>query len=192
MALLPRRRFVLQLAAFLPWPFVARRLHRRAVADLDPRQLRGLGSAVLPSELGQDGVNRVVTAFERWLEGYREGVELVHGYGTGELRRTGPSPALRWSAQLRELDTSARKQGHSFEQLGLDDRRLLITAALEGQRGSGLPPVDRAPHLALGLLAFFYDSPEATDLCYQARIGSNGCRPLAGSPQRPLPLARRS
>jgi len=192
MALLPRRRFVLQLAAFLPWPFVARRLHRRAVADLDPQQLRGLGSAVLPSELGQDGVNRVVTAFERWLDGYREGVELVHGYGTGELRRTGPSPALRWSAQLRELDTSARKQGHSFELLGLDDRRVLITAALEGQRGSGLPPVDRAPHLALGLLAFFYDSPEATDLCYQARIGSNGCRPLADFPQRPLPLARRS
>jgi hypothetical protein len=192
MAHLPRRRFVLELAAFLPLPFVARRLHSRAVADLDPRQLRALASATLPGELGPDGVNRVVTSFERWLLGYREGVELVHGYGTGELRHTGPSPALRWSAQLRELEASARKQGHSFEQLGLDDRQALVRSALEGQRGTGLPPVDRAPHLAVGLLAFFYGSPEATDLCYQARIGSNGCRPLAESPQRPLPLARRS
>ncbi len=192
MAPLPRRRFVLELAALLPVPFVARRLHGLAVADLDSRQLRALGAAILPGELGADGVNRVVSAFENWLAGYREGAELVHGYGTGELRRTGPSPALRWSAQLRELDAAARKQGHSFEQLGSDARQVLVRAALEGQRGVALPAIDRAPHLALGLLAYFYGSPEATDLCYQARIGSNGCRPLAESSPRPLPLAGRS
>lgn len=192
MASLPRRRFVLELAVLLPVPFVARRMHRIAVDDLDPQQLRALGAAILPGELGPDGVNRVVSAFERWLAGYREGVELVHGYGSGELRRTGPSPALRWSAQLRELDASARKLGHSFAQLSLDDRQSLVRSALEGQRGTGLPSIDRAAHVAIGLLAFFYGLPEATDLCYQARIGSNGCRPLAESPQRPLPLARRS
>jgi hypothetical protein len=191
MASLPRRRFVLELAALLPVPFVARRMHRLAVDDLDPQQLRALGSAILPRELGTDGVNRVVSGFEHWLAGYREGVELVHGYGTGELRRTGPSPALRWSAQLRELDAVARKQGHRFQQLSLDDRQTLVRSALEGQRGAGLPPIDRAGHVAVGLLAFFYASPEATDLCYQARIGGNGCRPLAESPHRPLPLARR-
>lgn len=192
MALLPRRRFVLQLAGLLPLPFLARRLHPLAVADLDPRLLRALGVAVLPSELGSSGTERVVTAFERWLAGYREGVELVHGYGTGELRLTGPSPALRWSTQLRDLAAAAQKQNAAFDQLPVAGRQALVRSALEGQRLGGLPAVDRAQHLAVGLLAFFYDSPEATDLCYQARIGASSCRPLAEAERRPLPLAGRS
>lgn len=192
MAALPRRRFVLQLAGLLPLPFVARRLHARAVADLDPRLLRALGGAVLPSELGDSGVERAVQGFERWLAGYREGAELVHGYGTAEIRYTGPSPALRWANQLRELDAAARKaQGVPFDRLGLAERQALVRSALTGQRIAGLPPIDRAAHLSLGLLAFFYESPEATDLCYQARIGSQRCRPLGDSAERPLPLAGR-
>ncbi|HTL05788.1 MAG TPA: hypothetical protein VL241_08585 [Gemmatimonadales bacterium] len=193
MALLPRRRFLLHLAGLAPLPFLARRLHARAVADLDPRQLRALAAAVLPGELGAPGIERTTAAFERWLAGYREGVELVHGYGTGELRRTGPSPALRWTTQLRAL-TAAAHQAHrrSFEQLSIVERQALVRAALEGQRLGSLPAVDRAAHLSLGLLAFFYGSPEASDLCYQARIGANSCRPLAQSERRPLPLAGRS
>ncbi len=192
MAALPRRRFVLGLAALLPLPFVARRLHGIAVEDLDPRLLRALGGAVLPGELGGAGLDRVVAGFQRWLAGYREGAELVHGYGTGEIRRTGPSPALRWSTQLRDLNAAALKQGRPFDQLGIAERQAVVRAALEGQRLNGMPAIDRAAHVAVGLLAFFYESPEATDLCYQARIAGNGCRPLAESPQRPLPLAPRS
>lgn len=184
---------MLQLAGLLPLPFVARRLHGRAVADLDPRLLRALGAAVLPGELGASGVERTVAGFERWLVGYREGAELVHGYGTGELRRTGPSPALRWSIQLRELAAAGQQaHGAAFDRLTVLQRQQLVRAALEGQRLGGIPAIDRAPHLSLGLLAFFYNSPEATDLCYQARIGGNGCRPLAQSDARPLPLAGRS
>ena len=193
MAFLPRRRFLLQLAGMVPVPFLARRLHARAVADLDPRLLRALASAVLPAELGASGVERTTAAFERWLAGYREGVELVHGYGTGELRRTGPSPALRWTTQLRELAAAAQKaNGTSFERLTPAARQALVRTALEGQRLNALPPVDRAPHVSIGLLAFFYESPEASDLCYQARIGANSCRPLSQSERRPLPLAGRS
>lgn len=193
MASSPRRRFVLQLAALLPFPAVARRLHAVAVSDLDPALLRSLGVALFPEELGRGGVERTVAGFERWLAGYREGVELLHGYGTGELRQTGPSPALRWSAQLRELAAAAeRSHGTSFDRLDLAQRQALVRSALEGQRLASLPPIDRASHLAVGLLAFFYQSPEATDLCYQAQIGSANCRPLAASERRPLPLARRS
>lgn len=130
-----------------------------------------------------------MAAFERWLAGYREGVELVHGYGTGELRRTGPSPALRWSAQLRELAAAARAKGAAFDKLGSPARQDLVRSALAGQRLGALPAVDRAPHLALGLLAFFYGSPAASDLCYQVRIGANSCRSLAESERKPLPLA---
>jgi hypothetical protein len=189
---LPRRHFVLALAGLLPLPILARRLHAAAVADLDPRLLRALGAALLPSELGGEGVERVVAEFERWLAGYREGVELVHGYGTGELRVTGPSPALRWSNQLRAL-AAAAAQAHqlTFDRVGVAERQALVRAALEGQRLGELPAIDRAPHVSLGLLAFFYGSPEAADLCYQARIGAQSCRPLGASAERPLPLARK-
>jgi len=193
MAPLPRRRFLLHLAGLAPLPFLARRLHARAVADLDPRLLRALGAAVLPSELGDSGVERTVAGFERWLTGYREGVELVHGYGTAELRYTGPSPALRWTTQLRTLAAEAVKTHRvPFERLGVPERQALVRAALEDERSSALSQVARANHLAVGLLAFFYALPEATDLCYRVRLGPNTCRPLAESARPPLPLAGRS
>lgn len=175
-----RRRFLLGVATLLPLPFVARRLHGIAVAGLDRGRLRALADAVLPSELGAAGRERTVVAFERWLAGYREGVELLHGYGTGEIRLTGPSPAVRWAAQLEAL-------GPSFIALSLSERRARLRAALEGGRFAGLPPVDRAPHLAIGLLSFFYGSPEATDLCYQASIGRESCRPLDAVTRLPRP-----
>src|SRR5262245_46709886 len=141
MALLPRRRFLLALAGTWPVPFLARRLHARAVADLDPGALRALGAAVLPAELGSAGLERAVSGFERWLAGYREGVELVHGYGTGEIRVTGPSPALRWATQLRELGAAARQtHGTAFEQLDLPARQERVRAALAGQRLGPMPP----------------------------------------------------
>jgi hypothetical protein len=182
-----RRRFLLGVAALLPLtPFVARRFHGLAVQALDPAVLRALADAVLPAELGSAGSERAAAGFERWLAGYREGAEILHGYGTGEIRRTGPSPALKWSAQLRDLGAG------SFVTRTRAERQDIVRAALAGFTLNNLPQVDRAPHVAVGLLAHFYDSPVATDLCYRARIGRNGCRPLADAPRRPLPLAPRS
>jgi hypothetical protein len=178
-----RRRFVLGVAALVPLPFVARRLHGLAVASLDPVRLRALAAAVLPAELGGAGIERTALAFEQWLAGYREGAELLHGYGTGEIRVTGPSPALRWAAQLDAL-------GPSFASLAVNERQAEVRAVLGSDRFAGFPPIDRAPHIAVGLLAFFYDSPDATDLCYEAAIGRNSCRPLATSAQMPLPLPK--
>ncbi len=186
-----RRRFLLGLAGLMPLPFLARRFHAAAVAALDPARLRALAVAVLPSELGPLGVERVVAGFERWLAGYREGAELLHGYGTGEIRRAGASPALRWSAQLERLNVAARNSfRRSFTDLATEPRQALVREALAGERLGGLPQVDRAPHLALGLLAFFYQSPEAADLCYGVAIGRNSCRSLATSREAPLPLGR--
>ena len=180
---LARRRFVLGLAALAPLPFIARRLHGQAAAAIDPARLRALAGAVLPAELGEQGIERVVASFERWLAGYREGVELLHGYGTGEIRVTGPSPALRWAGQLEAL-------GADFVTLGVADRQARVRSAVTGVRPGGMPAVDRAPHLAIGLLSFFYGLPEATDLCYEAVIGRNSCRPLATAPKAPLPRPR--
>jgi hypothetical protein len=180
-----RRRFVLGVAALVPLPFVARRLHGLAVASLDPARLRALAAAVLPADLGAAGLERTVQGFEQWLAGYREGAELLHGYGTGEIRVTGPSPALKWAAQLEAL-------GAPFTTLPAGERQARIRTALGTGRFAGFPSIDRAPHVAVGLMAFFYESPEATDLCYDAVIGRNSCRPLATSPRPPLPLARRT
>lgn len=104
---------------------------------------------------------------------------MLHGYGTGEIRHTGPSPT-RWSAQLAELETAARKRGGgSFASRSREERTDLVRAALGGAAESGLPQA--------GLLAHFYASSAAHDLCYQARIGKGSSRPLAESSKRPLP-----
>jgi hypothetical protein len=176
----------------MPLPFVARRFHALAVRDLDPSHLRALGRIVLPSEIGAAGVERAVAGFERWIAGYREGAELLHDYGSGEIRKTGPSPALRWAKQLRDLDIAARKLGRPFSTLDSGRQEELIRSVLVGSKPGGLPAVDRAPHVAVGLLSWFYGTAEASDLCYGVRIGRNGCRPLAESSQAPVPLAGRS
>jgi len=184
-----RRRFLLGAAALLPLPFVARRFHGLAIRALDPALLRAMAAAILPGELGTDGLERATTEFERWLTGYREGAEVLHGYGSGEIHYAGPSPALKWSSQLAELDAAARKiHGAPFANRSRMERQELVRAALGGVSAGGLPQVDRAPHIALGLLAHFYSSTVAQDLCYDARIGNGTCRPLADSPKRPLPL----
>jgi hypothetical protein len=137
--------------------------------------------AILPSELGPAGTERAVSEFERWLAGYREGAEVLHGYGSGEIVRTGPSPALKWSAQLAAL-------GGSFATRTRAERQDLVRAAVGSGPTGDLPQIDRAPHIAVGLLAHFYSSAAAQDLCYQARIGKGTCRPLTDSPKRPLPI----
>jgi len=185
-----RRRFLLVLGSLIPVPLVARRLHRAAVADLDPVALRAVARVLLPSELGDPGMERVVSGFEQWLAGYREGAELLHGYGTGVIRTTGPSPALRWNTQLRDLAAAARsRHGVSIDHVPMAEREGLVREALAGVRLANLLQFDRAPHITLGLLGYFYASPEANDLCYQARIGAMSCRRLDRSPAKPLPLA---
>ena len=192
MSRLSRRAFLGALAAAVPAAALVRRAHAAAVDDLaaSPRSLHALGEAVLPSELGRAGTLAAVAGFQRWIAGYRENVELVHGYGTSALERSGPTPATRWAAQLDALDRTARAQGaRSFAALPLDLRREIVRRDLEALKADRIGAVGRAPHVALALLAHWYDTPDATDRCYQARIGKESCRPLAASARKPLPLA---
>lgn len=192
MPLLSRRAFAATLAALLPTASLVRLAHAAAVEDLerDPRTLRALGEAVLPSELGEARLAAAVRAFEQWIVGYREGAELVHGYGTSKLERSGPTPATRWAAQLAALDVAARRaHARPFAATTLVQRRALVQSDLDVLKLDRIPPIGRAPHVALALLAHFYGSAEATDLCYDARIMRQHCRPLAASTRAPLPLA---
>ena len=168
----------------IPW---LRRLER-----LDDTLLLALATAILPSELGPDGARRVADGLQKWVAGYRPGAELNHGYGSARIRTTGADPSTRWALQLRSLETDARRvHSAGFASLSADQRRALVRTQFVAERATAIPgDTASAGHVALALLAFFYGSPEATDLCYEASITPTACRPLQQVTQRPLPLRR--
>lgn len=197
----PRRTFVARVTGLLAaWPVLGRMGLSRAapaVAHVAPASgppnatlLGALGDTILPAELGEQGIARAVADFQRWMDGYRPGAEANHGYGTGKIERLPADPRPQWRAQLAALDAEARRTGQSFSALARDRRQTLVRAALAGERGDAMPNPLLAKHVALALLAHFYDSPAATDLCYRAQIGRQQCRPLAAQREQPVALAR--
>jgi len=196
----PRRTFVARVTGLIAgWPLLGRIRGPLAAIAAQPAQSPGkpnatlldaVGDAVLPAELGPDGVTRAVAEFQRWMDGYQPAAEANHGYGTGRIERLPADPRPHWRSQLASLDSDARRIGQSFSALPRERRQALIRAALQNERGDALPNPLLARHVALALLAHFYDSAAATDLCYDARIGRQQCRPLANQRQQPVALAR--
>ena len=190
-----RRGFVGSVAASLPIAAASRRIMKStepAAAPLDDELTRALGQALLPSELGTAGIDRVVGEFQQWLDRYEADAELNHGYGTGEIDYTPADPTPRWQAQLEALDAEAQRRSRiSFVALDADTQRDIIRQQIADDRIDRLPRAYRARHVAVGLLAYFYSTPEATDLCYRAAIGKNNCRPLRRSPDKPISLPDR-
>lgn len=159
-------------------------------APLDEALLHALAAAVLPGELGAEGVRRAAARFQEWLAGYQPVAELNHGYGTGELEYTAADPGPGWAAQLRALDRLAhRRHARGFADLPVEQRRALVGAELARDPLDRMPEIAQARHVAVGLLAHWSASPEANDLCYRANIGRHQCRPLALSPERPTSLS---
>jgi hypothetical protein len=191
---LTRRGFLGSLAAAAPLAVVVRRAHAAAIVHLESNAatLIALADTVLPSsELARTGVARAANEFLQWGKDYRENAELNHGYGTSRLRFTGPTPLTRWTKQLDDLDAAAQTaHQHFFRDLSREQRTALVRAALQGQRIDRMPPVTDAPHVALALLAHFYEGTAANDLCYQAQIGRQTCRPLAAQARKPLPMLK--
>ena len=106
---------------------------------LEPTLLQALAEAVLPAELGPDGVAAAATAFREWVDQYDPTAELNHGYGTSDLVRLPPDPAPAWAAQLARLDHEARTEsGRPFAGLTVDQRRRLVDRLLGERR-----PADR-------------------------------------------------
>jgi gluconate 2-dehydrogenase subunit 3-like protein len=198
--MLSRRRFVSWLSGFgaalgigvraRPGQAKTSAVAPQQPATLDTAAVTRLAEAVLPGELGDAGFARVSRGFTQWIGSYRQGAELVHPYGSSELRQTGESPAGRWRSQLTALDRDARaKHSRAFGALTRDQRRDLVASALGSERINRMPDPLDANHVALALVAWYFASPEANDLCYNARIGRNQCRPLVNAPRQPLPLA---
>ncbi len=154
--------------------------------------LEAVAEATLPVEaLGAAGVARVVDGFQGWLDAYEPVAELNHPYLTHELRYAPADPGPRWQAQLDALDTEAPKRhGKPFPELSVAERRTLLEPELREDRLASLPNTTRARHVAMGLLAYFYSTPEATDLCYEADISRFDCRGLQDLAAPPRPLRR--
>jgi len=160
--------------------------------------LEALADVVLPGELGPAGRREVVDGFEGWLRGYREGAEREHGYGGTPLpgsdraarppvtrpALTPPSPMRRYPSQLAALDREAGGRGR-FAALPADARRAIVERAIVAAQVERLPPRPDGRHVAVDLMAYFFWSSRANDLCYRADIGRDDCRGLPGSDQAP-------
>jgi len=144
--------------------------------DMGPT-LREIGALVLPGELGEGGSDRMVAEFVHWVNEYREGAETDHGYGNTRIRSKGPSPVAAYLRQLAAL--KGRVDAES------------IAAALKEAGVTELPRAPGASHVAADLMAFYFRSSDANDLCYRAEIGRDQCRGLPGSDRPPAPLRRR-
>ncbi len=157
-------------------------------ATLDHGAVLALAQAVLPEELGADGTARAAAGFEGWVAGYRPAAEVTHGYGTGNLEYTPAHPGPGWAAQLEALDLEANQRaGKRFADLPLEQRHEMVHSQLARERMDRLPDPAQARHVAIGLLAYWVQTPEATNLCYQAKIDPYTCRPLAEQASKPTP-----
>ena len=155
----------------------------------DRAVLDALAEVVLPAEADRKGA---VTAFSQWIANYKESADTDHGYGNTRVRTTGPSPARNYAAQIAALDAAAKAKGAAgFVAATVDQRRIIVETAIGDAKVDRLPPRPTGAHIAADLMGHYFNSAEASDLCYRAAIGRDACRGLAGSDKKPAPLAPR-
>jgi hypothetical protein len=136
--------------------------------------LRALAHVVLPSEPGAARIDAAADAFARWVREYRAGAEMEHGYGFTRLRNKPPSPAPVYLRQLAALGPQVTAES--------------VATALDEAKITELPRTPDGRHVAADLMAFYFRSSDANDLCYRAAIGRDRCRGLAGSERPPEAL----
>ena len=150
--------------------------------------LRDVAATVLPSSIGATGHNDAIDNFLRWIREYKEGVALSHGYGEPRLVKSGPTPAPGYSKQIIALQQAAQARGGRFGALPLEVRRELLDAAFKAADVRNLPGRPDGKHVVADLMAHYFRSSGANDLCYNARIGRNTYRAIRVTTVRPQPL----
>lgn len=187
-----RRTLIRWLAAFglVPWRGRPAAAADPGLSDAAKQTLRALAAAVLPRSLGRDRTDAIAGRFQAWLRSYRPGADRGHGYGFTRLATAPQSPAASYRIQLAAFETAARRKGApSFDRLSIDEQRATIDAALRAAKVERLPERPDGRHVAADLMAFFYRSSEANDLCYRVEIGRDTCRDLADSGETPRKLS---
>ncbi len=153
--------------------------------------LREAAATVLPSALGRGGQDEAVDVFLRWARNYKEGVPLSHGYGHPRLVRSGPSPSSGYPGQIEALRQAAQARGGRFGALPLETRRALLDEAFTAAAVRNLPGRPDGKHVVADLMAHYFRSSAASDLCYNARIGRHTYRAISVTTVRPRPLGDR-
>ncbi len=154
--------------------------------QLDGGLLRGMGEVVLPTDLGAAGRERVIVGFEGWLDGFEPVPELMHGYGSQEIRYGPGDPGPRWSSQLMALDIEAHKRWSTgFAELDPRRRADLVRRHVAESGPPRITPTARAEHVAAALLSYWVSTPDATNVCYGRLINPGTCRPLDASRDEP-------
>jgi hypothetical protein len=159
--------------------------------ELQPDQifvLHDVAATVLPSAIGRQGQDDAVGNFLKWLREYKAGVALSHGYGEPRLVKSGPSPRSGYLNQLSALQQAAHARGGRFGALPIAVRRELLEAALKAADVRNLPGRPDGKHVVADLMAHYFRSSDANDLCYNARIGRNTYRAIRVTTVRPPPL----
>jgi hypothetical protein len=190
-----KRRTLLQWMAAAPALLPLHRVRVFAQArELTPDAiavLHDIAPTVLPASLGAAGAAAIADRFVVWTRGYREGVALTHGYGHPRLQKSGPSPVPSYLAQITALDAEARAKGGRWATLDLETRRALLDAAFTKAGVRALPSRPNGQHVVADLMALYFRSSEANDLCYGALINREVCRPIAITTRRPALLTER-
>lgn len=150
--------------------------------------LRDVATTVLPTALGRNGQEEAVDNFLRWIREYKEGVPLSHGYGEPRLVKSAPSPAPAYAKQIAALQAAAKARGGRFGALPLDVRRALLDEAFKAADVRTLPGRPDGKHVVADLMAHYFRSSAANDLCYNARIGRNTYRAIRVTTVKPAPL----
>jgi hypothetical protein len=171
-----RRRVLLQsLIAVIP--FRGARLWAQTASFPGPHEkvLNDLAAAVLPASLGRARTDAVAVQFVRWVREYRAGAEMQTGYGFTRVRYKPASPAPKYVEQLAQLASAPITKARLTEML----------------RAANIKDLSGAPdgnNIISDLMSFYFQSPEANDLAYNAAIGKDQCRTLANSGAVPAPL----
>ena len=146
--------------------------------------LKTLAATVLPESLGRAQTDAISEQFIRWVREYRAGAEMQTGYGSTSIRYKQASPAPRYLEQLETL--SARPLLENT----LAGRRAKIAEALLAANVKDLPFSPDGGHVAADLMAFYFQSPAANDIAYDAAIGKDQCRTLKNSGSVPAKLKK--
>lgn len=172
--------------AALPWMRV--QLQAQSLAPDQVFALRDVAATVLPSAIGRKGQDEAVDNFLRWIRDYKEDVPLSHGYGVPRLVKSGPSPAQGYAKQLAALQAAAKAKGGRFGGLPMADRRALLDEAFKAADVRNLPGRPDGRHVVADLMAHYFRSSDANDLCYNARIGRHTYRAIRVTTVRPQPM----
>jgi len=195
MADVPRRRFLKASAGVVSGLALGscddeQGVQATVAGSLDRHTLDALGRIVLPrSALGDAGVARVIDDFLTWLDGFEPVSERDHPYDSAEIHYGPPDPAPLWNAQLEALDIEAGKRySAAYAAIGEARQTEILKNQLPEHLPGDMPYAGEAAHVAIGVLAWFYATPEANDLALESKIGRYTCRGLESGVDKPEPL----